>query len=108
MDIKNKQEIVTDLLTTFPHLRDDGNKLLATIWKIEIQMSGEDIREMSGFDLLSRIADSELSTHESISRASRKIQEEVPTLRGEKWLKRHNSQSNVVTQLHEMEFDLNK
>ena len=103
MNIKNKQEIVQFLLSKHPHLRDDGNKLLASIWKMEV----DGIDSMSAMEFLHLVAHGEVSTHESIRRASRKIQEETPHLRGVKRNKRLKHQSDVIDQLHEMADDLN-
>ncbi len=103
MDIKNKQELIVDLLTKYSHLRDDDYKLIATVWKMEV----DDIHSMSAMDLLILMASGGLSNPESIRRSRAKIQQEVESLRGEKYIERHRHQSDVVDQLHEMEYELN-
>ena len=44
---------------------------------------------MSARDILKRLAKGDLPSYESISRCRRKLQEECPNLRGEKWHERH-------------------
>ena len=95
---------VKDLLTNHPHLRDDDERLMATMWFKHME---EKLEEMSAFDLLKQLATSNLPSYESISRCRRKLQEECPELRGEKWDKRHKAQEDVKEDLKEMEVALN-
>ncbi len=106
MNIVNKQSIVKNLLSKHPHLRDDGLALLSTVWKIEIQKTNQSINKLSAFELLTLIANKKVSNPESIRRVRAKIQEEVPELRGEKWLKRQQYQSNIKDQLRQVAGDL--
>jgi hypothetical protein len=107
MNIVNKQIVVKDLLSNFPHLRDDSLALLATVWKLEIQRDKLNLNQTTAFDLLTLIAKGGVSNPESIRRVRAKIQEEVPTLRGEKWLKRQRYQSNIKDQVRQVAADLN-
>ena len=92
------------LLTNHSHLRDDDEKLMATMW---FKHMGEKLESMSAFDLLKQLSTSNLPSYESISRCRRKLQEECPELRGEKWGKRHKSQENVIEDLKDVEVALN-
>ena len=98
--MKQKMTKVLDqvkiLLTNHSHLRDDDEKLMATMW---FKHMGKKLEEMSAFDLLKQLSVSNLPSYESISRCRRKLQEECPELRGEKWEKRHKSQENVKEDL---------
>ena len=102
MNIRNKQELIIDLLTKHPHLRDDDNRLIATVWNIE-----QDTDNMSAFDLLKLVAQGEMTNTESIRRSRAKIQQERIELHGDKYIERHRHQPDVVEQLHEMEYELN-
>jgi len=73
-------------------LRDSDDRLMANIWA---QYIGH-IEFLNAKDILSMLSRSELPSYESISRCRRKLQEEFPELRGEKWLKRHNKTSKDV------------
>ena len=95
---------VKRLLTQTPSLRDSDERLMATIWFRDI---GEDkVRELSAINLLQKLADGKLPSYESISRCRRKIQEEVPELRGEKWKERHDAEEKVIAEIRQMEIDL--
>ena len=95
---------VKRLLTQTPSLRDSDERLMATIWFRDI---GEDkVRELSAINLLQKLADGKLPSYESISRCRRKIQEEVPELRGEKWKERHDAEEEVIAEIRQMEIDL--
>ena len=78
---------VEKFLTEYPVLRDDDEKLMANTWGMYI---GEtDLDNMSGRDVLSALSEGKLPSYESISRCRRKLQEQHPNLRGEKWHERH-------------------
>ena len=95
---------VRHLLTQAPRLRDSDERLMATIWFKHI---GEDkIKSLSAINLLQVLADGGLPSYESISRCRRKIQEEVPELRGKKWKERHDAEEAVKTELKQMEIAL--
>lgn len=84
---------VEKFLTIYPILRDDDNKLMANTWGMYI---GEtDLNNMSGRDVLSALSEGKLPSYESISRCRRKLQEECPNLRGEKWYERHKRADNI-------------
>jgi hypothetical protein len=99
MNIKDKQKLVTALLVQHPHLRDDNNRLLATVWNIELSTDGIDTKSITGHELLSLIAQGSVAKSGSICRASRKIQEQKIELRGKKWKHRQSHQEGVVGQL---------
>ena len=95
--------MVIRLLEKYPHLRDDNNRLLATVWNNELHAEGYDSKCISAFELLSLIASNTLSKSGSVTRASRKIQEQWPQLRGKRWRERQSHQKDVVFDLKEME-----
>lgn len=80
------KETVISLLEKYPHLRDDDNKLMATIWKSEIGKELFDGLSAQGF--LIYFAEGRLSNSEGIRRARQKAQEDRPELRGLNYNKR--------------------
>ena len=92
--------IVKDLITKHPHLRDNDNKLLANVWYQSVTPLQEE-----WLDFLALIANGDLPSSESIMRCRRKLQELNPELRGELWDKRHQMQTQVKEELKEMEND---
>ena len=80
-------------LTKHPLLRDDDERLMANIWAKYI--GKRDLNEMNAEDLLSSLAQGLLPSYESISRCRRKLQEECPNIRGEKWNERHKRADNI-------------
>ena len=95
---ENTIDIIKHLLTDHPHLRDDDNKLLATVWYHKMPEIEESV-----MDFLHILAKGELPSSESIRRCRQKLQELNPSLRGELWDKRHKMQDQVKKELKEME-----
>ncbi len=94
--ISDLQDVVFQLLTVDPKLRDDDRKLSARIWTN--QLGGLDkMREMSAYDFLVAYTggNSALYSQESIGRARRIVQENHPQLRGKRWQERQAEQSVV-------------
>ena len=84
---------VEKFLTKYPELRDNDEKLMANIWWNYVSFNiGE---SASGKALLSMLAEGKLPSYESISRCRRKLQEECPHLRGDKWHERHKRADNI-------------
>lgn len=80
LKIKDK---VADLLEKFPHLRDDDNKLIATIWRKEFGMDN-----VSALAFLIALSEGTLTSAENIRRSRQKLQEQRPELRGLNYNKR--------------------
>jgi hypothetical protein len=79
--MKTKEE-VKNLLKNKPHLRDSDPKLIATYWWLELKNKNIDLNKMTGFEFVKMFADSKLTNVKTIERMRRKIQEEIPELRG--------------------------
>lgn len=90
---------VEKFLTTHPTLRDNDEKLMANIWYNYIGTThpnaNHESTKITANQLLKKLADGELPSYESISRCRRKLQEECPNLRGEKWYERHKRADNI-------------
>lgn len=95
-EIKKVGDIVEKLLKEDKRYRDSDKKLSAKIWAI--QCGGmENLKNISAYEFLCEYVNenTELISQESIGRARRKIQEENPELRGEKYSQRQNEQEEV-------------
>jgi|SRR6185312_13368232 len=84
---------VESVLINTPESRDDDRLLLAAVWLKE-QHEMEDNR---GFFV--EFVDRRLSNPESITRARRKLQQNNPMLRGERWEDRHDLEPVIVSEL---------
>jgi len=87
MLIKNTAKKVEAMLYKTPILRDDDNRLVANYWYKEIGPGLID--NMSIIDFLTKYSTGQLTSADTITRARRKVQENNPSLRGEKWEDRH-------------------
>lgn len=97
-------EVVREYLEQYPHLRDNDEKLIATIWRQEL--GGSDFcATINGNELLHIFAQGgTLSSSESITRARRKLQEIHMHLRGQKYLKRFTHQQQVKEFIHKSKY----
>ncbi len=96
MELLSIKKKVYDLLLKYPQLRDSDNKLIASFWH------QQGAQMMTATDFLNRFSKGNYKTPESITRVRRKLQEQHPELRGEKWYKEHakkQAQNNVKQQL---------
>ena len=92
------EEKVIELLTSTPPLRDDDNKLIATIWADEIN---SDIR--SANDFLVEFYSGNLTKTETIRRTRQRVQEINPYLRGSKYKSRQKYQKKWVSEIMEIQ-----
>ena len=106
--IKEKANKVEDILREYPESRDNDNDLVAKYWNDELrEMKFDQERD---FILTHReihlfykvIKSGILSQADTITRARRKIQEEIPALRGEKYHKRHSATEIVKEEIKEI------
>ena len=79
------REIVESLLKEKPSLRDNDNRLCTHIWFRELERMGLDPFTLSTADFFRLYAKDKMTLGPSIKRARAKIQEENPSLRGEKY-----------------------
>ena len=82
---------VEKFLTKYPPLRDDDDRLMANIWMSHIG----NLEIKNGKDILHMLAQHQLPSYESVSRCRRKIQEQNPKLRGEKWIGRQKRAKKI-------------
>ena len=91
------QTLVKKLLTNHKGLRDNDNKLLASIWYLKANKIEE-----GALSFLNQISQGNLPSSESIRRCRQKLQELNPELRGKLWNKRHGLQEKIKQELREM------
>lgn len=94
-------EIIKDrviaVLRRFPEYRDNDNKLISTLWLAECKAKG--ISEDAAKKVLNLLAKGELTSPESIRRSRQQVQEQDPTLRGNKYKDRQSNQKFVQGEL---------
>lgn len=96
--IRNLTELVSMKLATHSHLRDNDNRLIATIWSV--QMGGkENLKTITAFELLQIYSEGRLSSTETIRRCRQKVQELNPALRGDLWHRRQVDGSNFAKEI---------
>ena len=95
--MKTIKERVKYLLDTFPHLRDDDFKLIATYYKFEVGYDALD--SMSGLDFLQMFANSEVPHSESIRRVRQKLQEDNDYLKGENYKQRQRDSEEMKKEI---------
>ena len=86
---------IKKLLTKYPSLRDNDDKLMANIWCNRI----DNLDTTTATTVLTMLAGRKLPSYESISRCRRKIQETKPHLRGEKWIERHKRAKTIKKEI---------
>tara|TARA_R100001244_G_C5165105_1_gene131356 strand:- start:357 stop:755 length:399 start_codon:yes stop_codon:yes gene_type:complete len=105
MKIGATSEKITELLQSFTHLRDDDNKLIASIWKWQINALGYSYDTMLAHELLTLYSKKGLASAESIRRSRQKIQELNIHLRGDKYEDRQKATKNVIKELKDWDKD---
>lgn len=97
--IKTSQDRVQKLLENSLEQRDDDYKLTANFWFYELRDLGLDPKQITAFTLLGLYAGKKLTQADVITRARRKIQENNPHLRGEKWEERQKSAAEIKKEI---------
>ena len=96
--IKNREFVVTDMLTKHPKARDNDSLLLAYVWMY--QAGGKNyITDISMKDFILDFIDKRFAEAEGIIRCRRKLQEKHPELRGELWDERHKMSESVKEEI---------
>ena len=76
MKIKKKHSNIEKFLEQYPHLRDNDLKLLATVWKYQVnEVLKQDYQNMSADSFLRILADGKLANPASVRRHRAKLQE---------------------------------
>lgn len=86
---------VRELLTDIPDLRDDSTRLVCYYWMHELEVLGHTITGSNIKTLFTFVCNGTLTQADTITRASRKIQQDIPQLRGKSWKKRKGIEVEV-------------
>ena len=87
--------MVEHILRSYPHTRDNDEKLVANVMHLYLNKYNIDTTEMSAFQLLQMYADSRLPQVDYITRVRRKLQETIPELRGNLYALRQGKSTKV-------------
>ena len=97
---KIKQDI-KNLLIQDKRYRDDDALLVCRFYYNKC--GGEEaFKTMSAINLLNLLAKKSLPFPDSITRVRRKLQEQEPELRGEKWEERHSLEEETSKDIHNL------
>ncbi len=106
--IKEKIKTVEKILREIATTRDNDQELIAKYWHDELrEMKFDQERDFilthREINLFYKVIESGiLSQPDTITRARRKVQEEVPSLRGDKYHKRHSATEIVKEEIKEI------
>lgn len=105
--MKNEQyEMVKELLTKYPDFRDSDCKLMAHVWRKDLDYK---LNLMSATDFLKLLATNDnLSSWGIITRYSREVQELYPDLRGKKRKERLEKQEDVKAEIREIKSEFHE
>ena len=92
------QEQVQILLETYPKLRDNDVRLVASYYYNNIS----NINQISAIDFLQIMVNGNLPSPDTITRARRKIQEKHPELRGLNYVERQKLEKQVRENINKL------
>lgn len=92
------QEQVKILLETYPKLRDNDVRLVASYYYNNIS----NINQMSAIDFLQIMVNGNLPSPDTITRARRKLQEKHPELRGVNYVERQKLEKQVRQEINKV------
>lgn len=92
------QEQVQILLETYPKLRDNDVRLVASYYYNNIS----NINQMSAIDFLQIMVNGNLPSPDTITRARRKLQEKHPELRGVNYVERQKLEKQVRQEINKL------
>lgn len=101
---KDTKERVHDLLVKYPSLRDDYHRLVANFYSELVKAHNEisDNPIVTWQDYLKwYTTDFDIPRVGAIERMSRKLQEEIPSLRGEFWEERQRKATSVKQEIRD-------
>lgn len=93
--VKTLREKVIILLTKYPELQDCDKKLVTKMWYFELKKYGVDPVTITASQFFELYQENLLTNSDVITRARRKVQEEIPELRGTKWEERHEEATDT-------------
>ena len=99
MKIGTNKESIVLLLEAFPNLRDSDTALIAAVWNLQLDLKCIDTDKMTLDEFFNYLITGNLENSETITRCRRKIQQEVPSLRGNYYHKRQAHQKQIKQEI---------
>ena len=100
--IKEKAQKVKDILIKYPQTQDSDSELIALFWWEELANNSQGI-DRDNFKIFLRcFREGALTMPDTITRVRRKLQEEIPSLRGANYEKRHAATKIVKEEIKEI------
>jgi len=97
---KHQKPVVIMWLENHPPTRDSDTKLIANIWAHTIGV--QNLETVTARQMLQMFVDGTLPSAETISRCRRKVQEEMPHLRGKTYNERQNRSEILRTEIKDL------
>ena len=94
------QHNVRNLIKNKPELADDNKRLCAYFWVAQLRYFGYKFKSLTAEQFLVHYTKGTLTDSETICRASRKVQEKYPELRGVGWKVRKNISEKVGQEIN--------
>jgi hypothetical protein len=94
------KQMIHGILIIYPELRDNDERLAGNIIYQILVNNRYDVNKTSALQLLKLYSEGCLPTIDYITRVRRKLQEEIPELRGEKYVERHRRCGKVINEIN--------
>lgn len=95
VDVKKLREKIIEIFRKYPSYRDDDLKLISYIWYYQLKKMNYDPDKITAMQFLKLHSEDKIANSESITRCRRKIQEDIPELRGKLWKPRHRNENKI-------------
>ena len=92
---------VRELLIKYPEYRDDDSRLISAFYYTKYG-GREAFENISAFQFLKDFAEKRFPLPDNITRVRRKLQEQEPSLRGEKWMERHKLEQETKIDINDL------
>lgn len=99
--MKSIKNDVRELLIRYPEYRDNDNRLIAAFYYVKYG-GKETFEQLTAMQFLFDFAEGRFPLPDYITRVRRKLQEQEPSLRGEKWLERHKLEDETREEINEL------
>jgi hypothetical protein len=96
--IASQKEAVIYWLTNYPPSRDDDELLVGCIWARVL--GDENLDTKTARQFLHLMAERKLPSFDAITRMRRKVQEDMPSLRGTTYIERTKRSKEVQQEIH--------
>lgn len=91
--LQDLKRLIKNILINVPTTRDSDKNMLCLVW--EYELNSLKMLECKATEFFELYSTHKVSNADSVSRIKRKLQEEIPELRGEKWEERRTVSQKV-------------